>query len=95
MACINETRFAEICDGIRSDRETIIKHNPVGTEDEILLWMLLSCLVSYLSLTDNETPCFTGIPDANTYKDAISFVLNNRVENNFVPEPHIDRMLEK
>ncbi|MEQ1761667.1 MAG: hypothetical protein ABL984_00845 [Pyrinomonadaceae bacterium] len=95
MACISETRFAEICDGIRSDRDLIVKHNPLGTEDEILLWMLLSVLISYLSVTDQETPCFTGVPDANTYRDAILFVMNDRTEDGFEPEPHIDRMLGK
>ena len=94
MTCISETRFAEICDGIRFDREIIIKHNPIGTDEEILLWMLLSCLISYLSLTDQETPCFTGVPDAKTYRDAILFVLKGRTEADFAPEPHIDRMLD-
>lgn len=95
MACISETRFAEICDGILSDRALIVKYNPIGTEDEILLWMLLSCLISFLSLTDQETPCFTGVPDANTYRDAILYVLKDRAEEGFAPEPHIDRMLGK
>ena len=95
MACISETRFAEICGGIRADRKLIIKHNPIGSEDEILLWMLLSCLISFLSLTDQETPCFTGVPDAKTYRDAIVFVLSGRTEKGFAPEPHIDRMLKK
>ena len=94
MACISETRFAEICDGIRTDRDLIVKHNPIGTEEEILLWMLLSVLISYLSLTDQETPCFTGVPNATTYRDAILFVLNGRTEDSFAPEPHIDRMLD-
>jgi hypothetical protein len=93
MACISETKFAEICDGIRSDRAVIIKHNPIGTDEEVLLWMLLSCLVTYLSLTDQETPCFTGRPDAGTYRDAILFVLRDRAENDFAPDSHIDRML--
>ena len=93
VACISETRFAEICDGIRADRNIIIKHNPIGPDEQVLLWMLLSVLISYLSLTDQETPCFTGVPDAKTYRDAILFVLNGRTENNFAPEPHIDRML--
>lgn len=93
MACISETRFAEICDGIRDDRAAIIKYNPIGSDEEILLWMLLSCLVTYLSLSDQETPCFTGRPDATTYRDAIGFVLRGRSEPGFDPEPHIDRML--
>ena len=95
MTCINETRFAEICVGIRDDRDIIVKYNPIGTDEEILLWMLLSCLISYLSLSEQETPCFTGVPDAKTYREAILFVLNDRTENTFDPRPHIDRMLGK
>jgi len=95
MSCISETKFIEISAGIRKDRDSIIKYNPMGTEDEILLWMLLSVLVTYLSLTDVETPCFTGKPNASTYREAILFVLRGRLENTFDPEPYIDRMLAK
>jgi len=93
MACISEAKFAEICNGIRSDREMIVKHNPIGTEDEVQLWMLLSCLISYLSLTEMETPCFTGKPDADTYRNAVEFVLDGRRVEHFDPTPHIERML--
>ena len=93
MTKISEAEFARIVEGIAGDRESIIHHNPIGTDEEVLLWMLLSCLISFLSLSDQETPCFTGVPDANTYRDAILFVLNGRRENSFDPEPHIDRML--
>ena len=93
MACISEAKFAEICNGIRSDREMIVKHNPIGTEDEVLLWMLLSCLISFLSLTEMETPCFTGRPDTDTYRNAVEFVLKGRQVEHFDPTPHIERML--
>ncbi|HLA96416.1 MAG TPA: hypothetical protein VK612_11900 [Pyrinomonadaceae bacterium] len=93
MAFISEAEFASICDGIRNDRDAVIKHNPIGTNNEILLWMLLACIISYLSLTDLETPCFTGVPDEKTYRDAILFVLSDRRIGNFEAEPIIDRML--
>lgn len=83
MTKISEVEFARIVDGIIQDRESIIKHNPIGTDEEILLWMLLSCLVTYLSLSDVETPCFSGKPDAKTYRDAIVFVLSDRRAENF------------
>lgn len=95
MSYISESRFAEICEGIREDRAAIINHNPIGSDEEILLWMLLSCLISYLSLTEQETPCFTGVPDEKTYWEAILFVLKGRAESGFDPQPHIDRMLTK
>jgi len=83
VVTITETEFARICHGIIEDRESIIKHNPIGPPDEILLWMLLSCLSAYLSLTEIETPCFTGKPDTNTYREAINFVLRERRTDDF------------
>jgi len=83
MTKISEAEFASICDGIDNDRESIIKHNPIGLPEEILLWMLLSCLISYLNLTDLETPCFNGKPDVKTYRDAILFVLRERRADEF------------
>jgi len=83
MTTITETEFERLVDGIAADRETIIRHNPLGTDEEILLWMLLMCLVSYLSLSEQETPCFTGVPDRDTYLKAIKFVLAERKETPF------------
>ncbi len=92
MSFISEAKFAEICEGICADRHTIIKHNPLGTDEEILLWMLLSCLISFLSLEENETPCFTGRPDAETYRKAIRFVLEGRMEAAFDVEGYLASM---
>jgi hypothetical protein len=89
MTGITEVEFARICSGIAEDRESIIKHNPIGKDEEVLLWMLLSCLVSYLDLTDVETPCFTGKPDAKTYRDAIVFVLKERRVGDFEPGKYL------
>jgi hypothetical protein len=90
MTKISEVEFRRICDGIFEDRESIIKHNPLGTPSEILLWMLMSCLVSYLSLTEIETPCFTGRPDAETYRQAILFILRDRKTDDFDAEKYLE-----
>jgi hypothetical protein len=89
---ITELEFGRLVDGISDDREVIIKHNPIGTEPEILLWMLLSCLVSYLSLEETETPCFNGRPVAETYRDAVRHVLRNRARPSFDPEPYLAKL---
>ena len=92
MTTISEAEFARIVDGIREDRESIIKHNPLGTDEEILLWMLLAVLSSYLNLTDQETPCFTGKPDAETYREAIRFVLRERMHESFDSDTHLAKL---
>lgn len=93
MGKISEESFSKICEGIRRDRDLIIRHNPVGTDEEILLWMLLSVLISYLSLSDIDTPCFTGTPDAQTYRKAIHYVLKHRRETDFDVEPFLAELL--
>ncbi len=94
MTKISEQEFARICRGIKEDREIIWTHNPIGTREEILLWMLLSCLVSYLSLTEIETPCFSGKPDAKTYRNAILFVLEERKTENFDAAVYLANLIE-
>ncbi|MCC6825037.1 MAG: hypothetical protein DYH05_14635 [Acidobacteria bacterium ACB1] len=89
MTTITEPEFARIVGDIHSDRESIVKHNPHGTEQEILLWMLLSCLISYLSLSEIETPCFNGRPDARMYHDAIHHVLKGRAAHPFDAAKHL------
>jgi hypothetical protein len=93
MTKISEKEFAKICRGIYEDREIIRKHNPIGdTQAETLLWMLMSCLHSYLSLTDLETPCFSGKPDVDTYRQAILFILKDRKTEDFDETTYIDEL---
>ena len=51
MTKISEAEFARIVNGIVEDRVAIIKHNPLGSDEEILLWMLLSCLIMRFDLS--------------------------------------------
>jgi hypothetical protein len=89
MTRISEAEFARIVNGLKEDRADIIKHNPIGPDDEILLWMLLAVLISFLNLTEIETPCFTGTPNADTYKQAVLFVLRNRKTDEFDAEKYL------
>ena len=93
MTKITEAEFARIVNGIIDDRESIVRHNPMGSDEEILLWMLLSCLVSYLNLTEVETPCFTGRPDAVMYFESLRFVLRNRKEPEFNEDSYLKSLL--
>lgn len=95
MSKISETEFVRICNGIYEDREIICQHNPIGTPEEILLWMFLSCLVSYLSLSELETPCFTGKPNAETYRTAILFILKDRMSENFDTEKYLAGLVKQ
>ncbi len=95
MASITEGEFETICDGIWQDRDSIIKHNPIGTAEETLLWMLMSTLIVYLSLSEIETPCFTGRADAETYRQAIQFILKGHQAGSFDAEPYLVRLVSE
>lgn len=95
MTTITEAEFSRIVNGIVDDRDSIIEHNPIGTNEEILSWMLLSCLIHYLSLDEMETPCFTGVPDAKTYRDAIVFILKDRRDREFEIGRYLDALTAK
>lgn len=92
MTTITEAEFARIVDGIVADRESIIRHNPLGPDEEVLLWMLLSCLISYLNLEEIDTPCFPGKADAETYRSAIKFVLEKRKAGEFTEDKYLARL---
>ena len=92
MTRITESELERLVEGIVEDHEVIDRNNPIGTEEEILLWMLLGCLISYLNLSDAETPCFTGVPTAATYREAIEFVLRNRRDREFDAAPYLDKL---
>lgn len=93
MTRISEKEFARICAGIDADADAICRHNPIGGRAEILLWMLMCCLTSYLNLSEIETPCFTaGAPTAQTYRDAINFILRERRDADFSIDEYLDRL---
>lgn len=95
MTRISEAEFSRICRGIFEDRELIIKHNPIGTREETLLWMLLSILITYLSLSEIETPCFTGMPTLETYRQAILFILKDRKLEEFDAERYLNDLIKE
>ncbi|MBX7170931.1 MAG: hypothetical protein K1X72_08240 [Pyrinomonadaceae bacterium] len=92
MTKISEAEFAKICNGIYEDREIIIKHNPIGSDEEVLLWMLLSVLISYLSLDENEIPCFPNSTSLETYRQAILFIMNDRKSEDFEVEKYLEKL---
>ena len=92
MTKISEAEFVRIINGIEEDREIIIKHNPIGTDREILHWMLLSVLISYLSLDDSDIPCFPNSTSLDTFRSAILFVLRERKIEDFDVEKYLKRL---
>ncbi len=95
MTTIDKPEFEKLVEGILSDRELILKHNPIGTDEEILLWMLMGCLASYLSLDATQTPCFPGRPTAETYREAVRSMLRGKMEPDFDAEPYLAKLSQQ
>ena len=93
MTTVSEDEFSKICEQIYVDREQIYQFNNNASHNEVLLWMLLSCLISYLNLSDAQIPCFPGTPDAETYRQAILHVLKNRTNPPFNPNQSLQKLL--
>jgi hypothetical protein len=87
---ITDKEFKRIVDGVFQDREVICRHNPIGTPEEILLWMTMCCLVSYLSIPESESPCFPSKPTADTYRQAIGFILSGKMDGDFDYLKHLE-----
>ena len=51
--------------------------------------MLMSVLISFLSIEESQMPDFHGKPDADTYRDAILFILKNRKKDDFEEQQYL------
>ncbi|HKS26652.1 MAG TPA: hypothetical protein VJS44_02475 [Pyrinomonadaceae bacterium] len=57
---ISEDAFKRLCDEIYRDRFEIYEFNPAATRRDALLWMLMGCLISLLSIDFEELESLTA-----------------------------------
>jgi hypothetical protein len=90
MSTISEPEFRKLCDDIYADRLLIYTYHPnASSPREALLWMLLGCLVSLLSVPILEQPSVYGGTSTDPYGDAVLELLLNRTEPSFDPRVHL------
>ena len=94
MTKISEAEFIKICENLNSEKDVIYKHNPIGTKEETILWMLMSILISYLNLDEKEIPCFPNQTNIETYRNAILFIMKDRKSENFEVENYLKKLFE-
>lgn len=73
---ISEEELRRISDEIYRDRFAIYDFNPDAGRKDAVLWMLLGCLISRLSITDEELQGVEG-----SYEEAITELLRERTES--------------
>ncbi|HYY55899.1 MAG TPA: hypothetical protein VE842_01140 [Pyrinomonadaceae bacterium] len=87
MSTISEEEFRKLCEDIYADRLLTYSFNPNASRREALLWMLLGCLLSLLSVPLSEQPSAYGGSSVDPYGEAVCEVLKDRMEPPFDPQP--------
>jgi hypothetical protein len=93
-ATISEAEFVKLCDDLYVDRQQIYRFNPNTSRREALLWMLLGCLISLLSISDTEQPSLNS-SSADPYGQAVREILLGRTQPPFDPQAHLAELSAK
>lgn len=92
---ISEDEFRRVCAEIYRDRFEIYSFRPDATEREALLWMLLGCLISLLSISHDELSSLADPSSEDLYGDAIHKLLQSRAEPLFDSRAIVEELLKK
>lgn len=92
MSTISEQEFKKLCDDAYADRFQIYAFNPNVSRREALLWMILGCLLTLLSVPILEQPSAYGGASDDPYGDAICEVLKDRMEPDFDPQTYLSEL---
>jgi hypothetical protein len=95
MSTISEQEFKKLCDDVYADRARIYRFNPNVSRREALLWMLLGCLLSLLSVPVLEQPGVYGDSGADPYGDAVCALLRERMMPAFDPRIYLNELSRK
>jgi hypothetical protein len=92
---ITEQEFIKLCDDVYADRHQLYEFNPNIARREAVLWMLLGCLLSLLSIPDAEQPGLFASAQSDPYADAINELLRTRMRPPFEPQLHLAELSRK
>lgn len=95
LPAISEAEFVRLCQDVYADRYQIYQFNPGAGRRGALLWMLLGCLMSLLSIPDTEHPSPYDNGSSEPYVDAICEILQNRMRTPFDPRTHLAELSKK
>jgi hypothetical protein len=91
---ISEAEFSKLCEEIYRDRFEIYRFNPGVGESEALLWMLLGCLISLLSIGEEELQSLADSSSQEPYADTIHQLLREHGRPGFDPRLYLEKLSE-
>jgi hypothetical protein len=92
---ISEEEFRRLCEEIYRDRFEIYGFNPGATKREAVLWMLLGCLISLLSVGEAEAQALAASSSRAPYADAVCKLLLERAAPPFDPQPFVEELSKR
>ncbi|HEX8746199.1 MAG TPA: hypothetical protein VF717_03310 [Pyrinomonadaceae bacterium] len=92
---ISAGEFKRLCDEVYRDRQEIYEFNPAAGRRDALLWMLLGCLLSLLSVRDEELEALAGSSGAGDYGEVIHKLLRERGAPPFDPGPYLEGLSKR
>jgi len=87
---ISESELKKVCDELYGDRFEIYAFNPGASRPDALLWMLLGCLISLLSVGEEELQALFDSSGQVSYRDAVCGLLEGRTEPPFDPRAVVE-----
>jgi hypothetical protein len=95
LPTISEAEFIKLCDDLYADRQQIYQFNPSASRREALLWMLLGCLISLLSVPAQEQLSADDNSSSDPYVDAVCEILRQRMRPSFDARAYLALLSKK
>jgi hypothetical protein len=92
---ISESELKRVCDELYEDRFEIYAFNPGASHGDALLWMLTGCLISLLSVDEEELQTLFGSSGLTSYADAVCKLLEGRAHPPFDARAVVDELTKR
>ena len=92
---ISESELKRVCAELYRDRFEIYAFNPGASHSDALLWMLMGCLISLLSVNEEELQTLFDSSGQISYADAVCLLLEGRTEPPFDPREVVEELTKR
>lgn len=87
---ISEGEFKRLCEEIYRDRSEVYSFRPDVQKSEALVWMLLGCLISLLSVNDAEVQALVDSSSKDLYGACVHALVQSRARPPFDSRPYVE-----
>ncbi len=95
MEAVSESELKRVCEELYRDRFEIYAFNPGASHGDALLWMLVGCLISLLSVDEEELQALFDSSGQTSYADAVCKLLEGRTKPPFDPRALLEELTKR